>query len=169
MNVPGNTFTLRDLGVLWGISNDKTLAVTVSRYAKRGLLYRVRKGLYSKIPPDRLDYRELGCALMGKYSYLSCESVLSNHGVINQLPSAYTFVGRFSQKVTIGGRAFICRKLSPRLLLNRVGISDLPNYSEASLARAVADMRYYSPMYYLDGETLVDQNEVKRIKGLVGY
>jgi len=164
-----NTFSLRDLGVLWGVSNDKTLATTVYRYAKKGFLYRLRKGVYSKIPLNNLNYKEIGCAIFSKGSYLSMESVLAMRGVIGQSVQDYTFVGELSQRVKIEKKSYLCRKMSPQYLLNRAGIVESSNYSEALLERAVADVLYYSPKYYFDNEKPINWDKVKKIKSLVGY
>ena len=169
LKTTNSLFTTEDLCVLWGVTNKETLNKTVYRYAKKGLLYRVRRGLYSKIPLNNLDQKELGQALLGKNSYLSTESVLAIHGVIVQSISSYTFVGETSQKIQVGSESFLSRKITPQLLLNRSGIVDNVNYSTASLERAVADMLYYSPKYYFDNDKPINWDKVKEIKSLVGY
>lgn len=154
---------------MWDISNDKTLATIVYRYAKKGYLYRLRKGIYSKFPFINLDYKEAGCAIFGSGAYLSTESVLVTYGVITQSIQDHTFVGGLSQSVKIGEESFLCRKMTSRYLFNRTGVIDGTNYSQASLERAVADMLYYSPKYYFDTEKPINWDKVKEIKSLVGY
>jgi predicted transcriptional regulator of viral defense system len=40
-------FHIDDLARIWEINNRRNLAVTLSRYVKAGLMYRIYRGLYS--------------------------------------------------------------------------------------------------------------------------
>lgn len=48
-------FRADDLANLWQITNKNTLHTTLSRYVKKGLLFRIWKGLYSVRPVADID------------------------------------------------------------------------------------------------------------------
>ena len=143
-------FHTQDLAVLWGIGNKNTLRITISRYNKKEILFKVFRGLYSVIPVSKIDKYLLGSRLIHKYCYLSCESVLFDEGVINQPPMAITFVSSISQRLKMNGTMYFYRKAKPEVLFNPSGVSLVGEYYRASKERAIADMKYFNPRYYFD-------------------
>ncbi|MBD3365772.1 hypothetical protein GF360_00290 [candidate division WWE3 bacterium] len=164
LETPANLFTTDDMSVLWGIKNKNTLWKTVSRYIKRGLLYRVHKGLYAKKPLDKIDPYELGCALMGPYSYISLETVLVKEGVIFQDIPKITLIGQKTKEYSIANFHFTCKQMKPDRLLDRTGIHDFPTYAIATPERAAADKEYYSSCYYLDNPQVLDSDRFQELK-----
>lgn len=158
-----------DLGVLWSTANKNTLYTTISRYVQKGILIPVYKGLYATVPLDQIDPYELGVAIIHRFAYVSCESVLAREGIIAQTTYAHTFVCDVSKKVTTGSRAFVYRKLKDEFLHNPAGITSQGSTEVASLERAVADMLYFNPRYHLDGANRVDWGKVKQMQKEVGY
>ena len=86
-------FTQNDLSsVLPGV-NRPTLQIILSRAVKHGLLQRVCRGLY--LYPDAdprnglLLYHAAAKLRAGEFNYLSLESVLSDAGVISQVPMSW--------------------------------------------------------------------------------
>ncbi|KKQ91607.1 MAG: hypothetical protein UT58_C0018G0002 [Microgenomates group bacterium GW2011_GWC1_39_7b] len=145
-----NLFHTQDLALLWGVSNRNTLYTTIKRYVQNGILIPVVKGLYSKIPLDQINQYALGTALIHRFCYVSCETVLSNTGVINQEIIPITFVSSISTKIEFNGTLFIYRKLKPEILFNPDGVEKGEGYFIASKKRAISDMLYFNPRYYLD-------------------
>lgn len=143
-------FHTQDLGVLWGINNKNTLYITVNRFIKRKILYKVIKGLYSIVPVDEIDRYQLGAWLLHKYSYLSCESVLFDEGVIFQVPSSITYVSSISKKIKLVGTYYSYRKMKKEKLFDSSGIIKKDGYYMATTERAISDMRYFNPKYYFD-------------------
>ncbi|EKE00481.1 MAG: hypothetical protein ACD_22C00009G0009 [uncultured bacterium] len=164
-----NIFTTADLAVLWGIENDNTLWTTVKRYVALGKLYKLRKGLYAKRPVSELSKYEIGCALMGSNSYISLESVLAQSGVIMQVISQVTLVGAKSAKVEIEGTTYVCKKAKEDVLFNRLGVNEYQGYSVATPERAVADIQFWKPKYYLDNPAGFNLQKVEEIKREVNY
>src|SRR5512136_429477 len=140
-------FHTGDLAVLWCISNRNTLYTTIKRYVQKGILIPIFKGLYSTVPPARLNPLELGRAVIHRYTYLSTESVLSQAGIIFQTTYAFTFVSDLHKKVTLDSMSFLFRKLKPEYLHNPAGILNQAGGFVASPERAVADMLYFNPRY----------------------
>jgi len=148
-------FRASELAVLWGITNANTLRVTISRYARGGGLYRLKRGLYSVVPAQELEPYEYGCAVAGPLAYVSAETVLSQTGAINQLPTAITLFGSKQCEFYLGQERFLCRYLNPKYLANRVGILETGRYALASSGRAMADLLHILPKYYVDNPQLV--------------
>lgn len=139
-----------DLAILWEIENKNTLRVTISRHIKKGVLFKIFRGLYSTTPIGEIDKYLLGSKLIHKFCYLSCESILFDEGVINQVPSAITYVSSMSQKVKINNTVYAYRKARPEILYDPKGISVVNGYFKADRQRAISDMKYFNPKYYFD-------------------
>lgn len=143
-------FHTQDLAVLWGVNNKNTLYVTVNRFIKRKILYKIIKGLYSIIPTNEIDKYQLGAWLPHKYSYLSCESVLFSEGIIFQVPSSITYISLISKKIKLGDTYYSYRKMKPERLFDSNGIIKKDGYFMATTERAISDIRYFNSKYYFD-------------------
>ena len=169
INTQKDVFTTSDLAVLWDISNKNTLWTTVKRYTNSGVLFKIRKGLYSKIALDKLNPYVVGCALGGPHSYISTETILQKAGAIMQFSNTITVASHKTKKLTIGNFTYMLRSFKPAIILNRIGIADNNGFSEASKERALADVNYINPKYYLDNPNAIDVYTLKEIKGKVTY
>lgn len=158
-----------DLGNLWQIHNPATLRMTVARYCAQGLLHRIQKGLYSLKKPTDLNPYLLGIKALHQTAYISCETVLFDHGVINQPPQYISLISAVSRQFTLVGQAYRSRKLADRFLFNNAGIEMRDGIRTASLSRAIADTLYFNPKKYLDVPTAVDWKTVRDIVQLIGY
>ncbi len=143
-------FHTQDLALLWGIENRNTLRTTIKRYIKKGILIKIIKGLYSTIPIKEIDKFELGTALIHRYCYVSCETVLFLEGVINQVVYPITFVSSISKKIEFNGITYIYRQAKKELLFNPNGVIQKRGYFMATKERAISDMTYFKPKYYFD-------------------
>jgi predicted transcriptional regulator of viral defense system len=162
-------FHAGDLANLWQIKDKNTLYTTLKRYAQKGLLHRIHKGFYSLKRIEDIDPILLGVRFLNGFAYLSTETVLARHGIIFQNPSSITLIGSKSEKFSLGGNFYIVRQLSDKYLFNFAGINSEDGYYLAEPERAVADLLYFNPDHYLDGEDLVDWAKVYRIQKEVGY
>ncbi len=145
-------FHTQDLALLWGIENRNTLYTTIKRYVKKGTLIKITKGLYSVLPIDKINKYAMGTALIHKFCYVSCETVLENLGVINQDIIPITFVSSVSTKIEFNGTQYVYRKLNPKILLNPDGVISQDGYFIAEKERAISDMLYFNPKYFLDNK-----------------
>lgn len=162
-------FHSRDLAILWDIANKNTLYTTIKRYAHKGVLIPIYKGLYATLPVSQLNPLELGRAIVHRYTYLTTESVLFQEGIISHVTYAYTFASSISRKASVGDLSFIFRKLSDKYLYNPSGISLKDNNFIATPERAVADLLYFNPKYHFDFTANIDFDMVRRIQKEVGY
>ncbi|MBP9817382.1 hypothetical protein KBC75_01320 [Candidatus Shapirobacteria bacterium] len=162
---PQKIFHTADLRILWGIYNQNTLRQTVSRYTQKKSLFRIYKGVYSTIDPQKLDTTELGYRLFNRYCYLTTETVLSQNGLINHSPTKITFVSSLSQNIILNQHTFLSRQLKSQYLHNTAGITQLPNgVLIASSARAVADLLYFQPNFHFDAGSIINWDQVKQIQ-----
>jgi len=151
-------FRASELALLWGITNQNTLKITLARSVKRGVFFRLKRGLYSTVTPSQLDPYEYGCAMSGPLSYVSTETILSQVGAINQLPNKITLFGQKSFEFSLGDQHYLCRYLHPHYLSNRNGVIDSPRSSHATPPRALYDLYHISPKYYVDNPQLIKGN-----------
>src|SRR3989338_1103585 len=149
-------FHSRDLGRLWNINNANTLNTLLKRYKQKGLLFRIYKGLYSLLSPDKLDPVLIGIKALHSYAYLSTETVLIEEGIITQLDYRYTLVSNSSRNFQIGQYRFKSRKLQDQYLYNSAGIIEKNGILRASPLRALADLFYFNPNAYVDGLKTID-------------
>ena len=77
-------FHIDDLARIWQISSANTLRVTIHRYVKKGLLFRIYRGFYSIVPFEKLAPFFLGVKALHQFAYISTESVLAEAGIIIQ-------------------------------------------------------------------------------------
>lgn len=115
-----------------------TLQKSVERLIKVGLLRRLRKNVYV-LADSQVDLK-LVAGLSYRPSYLSFESVLYKHGVINQPPFEATFATtRRSKKLSLGKEVFIFSQIKSELWW---GFERKDGMYEARLEKAVTDMLY---------------------------
>lgn len=163
-------FHTKDLANLWKIRNKNTLYTTLSRYAKEGLIHRIHNGLYS-VNEKNINPYLIGVKVLHGNSYISCESILYDNGVINQKPRYISLVGSVSKRFFVNGQEFRARKLLDKFLFNNIGIKIIDGVPMASLERAIADTLYFSPKKYLDAftSTLIDWKKIKKLALTIGY
>ena len=163
-------FHTNDLANLWQIENKNTLYTTIKRYIKKGLLFRIYKGFYAIKPVDEIDPLLIGVKALHKFAYISAETVLSQEGIIQQNISQITLISSQFKKFSIGDYDYYSRKLDDKFLYNSVGIfNNKDNVKTASVERAVADLLYFNPKMYFDGERLIKWRKVKIIQKEIGY
>lgn len=162
-------FHVDDLAMLWNIRMPNTLYTALKRYTQSKLLFRLQKGLYSLLPPEKLEPRLIGVKWLHRYSYISTETILSQAGVLSQVFPVVTLVSSVSRQFQLAGHSFRSRQLKDAFLFNSAGISEDHGVKLASPERAVADLLYFNPHAHLDVPTIVDFREVNRLQKEIGY
>jgi hypothetical protein len=162
-------FHTQDLAVLWEITNKNTLYTVIKRYMAKGVLIPIYKGLYSTVSLSQLSPERLGVALIHKYTYLSCETILAREGIIFQSVYPLTFVSSSPQKFQVGNLFYSFRQMKPEFLFNQTGINNVNGILIATAERAIADMQYFNPRYYFDSVNRINWKAVKLIQKQVGY
>jgi len=157
-------FHAKDLANLWRIANENTLHATLSRYVKKGLLFRIYKGLYSLKPIDQIDPMLLGIKALHRFAYVSAETVLADAGVMQQNMQEITLVSDVSKRFTIGPHQYRCRKLHDRYLYNPLGIASNGVYKTAAAPRAAADLLYFNRRAHFDAHGSIDWGQAAIIQ-----
>ena len=145
-------FTVQDAAVIWKIKNRQALRILLARYVKRGVLYRIWRGLYSIINPKEIDPLLLGIKVLHRYAYISCETVLFDSGLINQRPTEITIVSNVSKRFSLLGYQYRSRKMNDGSLYNTVGIITRDGIRMATPERAKKDMSYFNQKKYYDAD-----------------
>lgn len=143
-------FSVQDVAIIWKIKNRQTLRVLLARYAKRGILYRVWRGLYSVVNPKEIDPLLLGIKILHRYAYISCETVLFDAGLINQRPTEIAIISNVSKRFSLLGHQYHSRKMHDRILYDTSGIMFKNGIRLATSERAKRDMTYFNPKKYYD-------------------
>ena len=162
-------FHTKDLANLWQIKSANTLHTTLTRYVKRGILFRIYRGFYSIKPISDLDPLILGAKALHDFSYVTTETVLNKEGIILQAGGKITFASPKSKKFSIGKNNYYSRKLADQYLYNAAGVNYASGVKIANLERALADMLYFNSKAYFDAEKFIDWKKVKRMQEQVGY
>ena len=162
-------FHTQDLSNLWKIKQKNTLYTTLKRYAQKGLLFRVYKGLYSIKPFNEINFFLLGIKALHQFSYVSTETVLAQTGIIQQDIRYVTLLSSVSKKFSIQKYNYRSRKLADKFLFNNTGIKDTDGVPTASIERAIADILYFNPRFYFDAKKDIDWKKVKEIQKEIGY
>lgn len=138
LELTGKTFfSFSDLQKFYP-TETKSLKSLLSSWSKKKLIINLTRGWYS-FDLVNLNYLNLACQIVPN-SYISFESALSIHGLINQVPSVITLAtksrGRTIQVVTW---VFEYTHLKPNLIFD-YEIHD--KYYLASKEKALADLAY---------------------------
>ena len=143
-------FTVQDVATIWKIKNRQTLRMLLARYVKRGILYRIWRGLYSTVDPKEIDPLLIGIKILHRYAYISCETVLFDTGLINQRPTEITIVSNVSKRFSLLGHQYRSRKMVDGALYDTTGIILRDGVRMATPGRAKRDMTYFNPKKYYD-------------------
>lgn len=161
-------FHFKDFANLWSITNANSLRRLLKRYCDSGVLYRVQRGLYSLISPEKIEPDVLGAKVLHRYCYLTMEWILYREGYISQHSYYYTYASDLSKHFELYGHLFLSRQLNPQFLMNDAGIIRTSvGILEATLERAIADMLYYNPHFYFDRD--IDWVKVRAMQEKIGY
>lgn len=161
-------FHANDLANLWNIRKRSTLYMTLSRYTKAGLLYRIYKGFYALKKPLEIDPMLLGTKAMHGPAYVTFETVLFNAGIINQPPQIITLAAGVSKRFSVVDIHYRARRLPDTMLFNDIGIEIKNNVRIATPPRAVVDILYINPKKYFDAPELIDREDVREIAHALG-
>lgn len=163
-----NVFSIKDIGFIWKIKNKNTLYTTLKRYVKKGLIFRIRKGVYSLKPKKHLSFLEIASALIGDYHYLTTETILQKEGLIFQSSNQLTFVSKKNFKIKFDDYLIRVRKLKSDYLFNLTGIRKEAFTLVADKERAIADILYFNKKFHFDNKD-INWKKVKHYQKLIGF
>ncbi len=151
--------------LLAGEQNPNTLRVQLARWVKAGMIYRLRRGLYTLAPPYRhiVPHPFLVANQMVQPSYVSLQTALAYHGLIPETVYAITNITtrRPGQWETVLGR-FTFRHVRQSFFFGYHLEEVMPGQHAfvASPEKALLDLVYLQPRgdtpAYLEGLRLHD-------------
>ncbi len=159
----------KDLGVLWGISNQNTLYTTLKRYCQKGLLFRIYKGMYSIKPINEIHPWLIGIKAIHNYAYISTETVLIQEGLLMQDIPYITLVCSQSKEFEIAGHKYRSRQLQDKFLFQNTGLKLKNGVLCATPQRALADLLYFNPLIHIDNQTAYKRLNVSKLQKEMGY
>lgn len=143
-------FALRDLRVLFPDLSDLAVKTLLSRTAGAGHLVRICRGLYAyrqAIPPSGLLLFHVAAYLRAnEFNYISLETVLSDAGVISQVPINWISVMSSGRSNVIscgefGTIEFVHTSRKPTDVMDQLSYDANCRLWRASVALALRDMR----------------------------
>lgn len=161
----GHFFTLADLRTILPELSSGAFKTLLSRATKKNLLKRVCRGLYAdaKNKPTGLELYHIAARLRAhELNYISLETVLSDTGVISQIPLQWITLmssGR-SQIIDcgdIGHIEFIHTKKKPEDLVDQLYYDKRHHLWRANVKLALEDMKHTRRNLDLINWTVVDE------------
>jgi len=153
-------FSTKDIALLWNEPAAADTRVRLSYYAKKGYLYRIRKGLYAKDP----DYNRLELATrIFTPSYVSFETVLAKEGLIFQYQNEIHVASYLAREITIDQQTYSFRKIKTTVLVNAKGVENINETSIATKERAFLDTLYVNTDFQFDNLRAVNWEKVFEI------
>ncbi len=150
-------FSLKEILLLWGKRDMTRLKSRMSYYAKKGYVYRLRRGLYAKT--KEYNRFEVATKIMTP-SYISFETVLLSAGVTFQWYSRIFIASYQARTITCDRQIYHYRKLKGEILTNGKGIQVKDHYSIATKERAFLDVVYLHKGYWFDNLSALDWEKV---------
>jgi len=144
-------YTIADLEKITKLSRN-SLYVALKRWAEKGVLERVAQGIYIPMGGDVSLEKVAGQLYIP--NYLSFESALARHGILNLIPYTITFATtRKTRKFTLRKQGVEFRQMAPELFFGyeiRNGINI-----------AIPEKAFLDEVYFLcRGKTALDLDEL---------
>ena len=150
--VKGNVFTFFDVTKFFSAENRQTIKVQLARFVKKGLIKKIKRGLYC-FDPKLLDELELASCLY-QPSYISLETSLNYYGIIPDIPQGVTSVTiTTTKKISNEFGNFYYAKIKPLLFFGYLKVKSPTSEAFFNLARkekALLDYFYVRKIKKID-------------------
>jgi hypothetical protein len=163
----GYLFTLEDLSSAFPGMNRDGIKNLMSRSVQKGILERVCSGIYlnprAPFEPGYVLYHTAAKLRASCFTYLSLETVLSEAGIISQMPISWISLMTSGRSYTFdcgkwGSIEYIHTKKSPASLANQLSYDSRKRLWRASVQLALQDMRSAGrSLDLIDMEALEDE------------
>jgi hypothetical protein len=143
-------FTSNDLRALCHKLSDTAFKTLLSRAVRSGVLVRLCRGLYlykSKLPSDGLLlFHAAACLRADNFNYISLETLLSEVGVISQIPIAWVSIMSSGRSSIIscgdfGTIEFVHTDQKPENLIHQLTYDERCGLWRANVPLALRDMK----------------------------
>jgi len=154
---PKTVFTIKDFALIWESNQPELIWSRVSDYRKKGKLYRIRKGIYTK--DKNYNKFELATKIYTP-SYISLETILAKNDIIFQYYKTILVVSYLSREIKVDGKNIKISKIKDDILTNQKGMIKKDNYFEATKERAFLDALYLYKDYHFDNLEQLNRKKV---------
>lgn len=153
---PNTVFTTTEISQLLPDVEPGNLRRMLWYYAQKGLIQRIRRGIYVKenYHPDEVANK------LYAPSYISFSTVLERESIVFQSDSAIHSAAYLTRNVTVAAHNLSYHKLSDHILLNAQGIMKKNGVNIASPERALLDQLYLFGDSYFDNTRLLHWDEI---------
>lgn len=157
---PRTVFTFKDISIIWGDPNRKSVISGINYYIKSGQIYRIRRGIYAK--DENYNKDELATRIYTP-SYISFETVLGRAGINFQFYSQIFLASYLTREITVDNQIYSFRKIKDTILVNPSGVEHANEASIASKERAFLDTIYSNPDYHFDNIDTLNWDKISEI------
>lgn len=155
-----SVFTLKEILISSGEVEADLLKRRLHYYVKKGDLYSVRRGIYSK--DKHYNRLELATKIFTP-SYISFETILSEAGVIFQHYKKIFVATYQTKELECDKQLYAFRKIKDDILTNTAGIENRGDYFAASKERAFLDVLYLNKDYHFDNLAALDFEKIRSL------
>ncbi|EKD94490.1 MAG: hypothetical protein ACD_26C00034G0025 [uncultured bacterium] len=160
LNSDKSILTSKDIAMIWQDTDKNTFKVRLNYYLKKGDLFKIRRGIYSK--NKNYDRFELATRIFTP-SYVSFETVLVKEGLIFQYYERVDVATYLTRELKIEDNIFLFRKIKDNVLTNSSGVNIINHTSIATRERAFLDTLYIDGNYYFDNLRSLDWDKVFKL------
>ncbi len=163
--LPQTVFTLREIALILGVTDDDNLKSRINYFVKKGDLISIRRGIYAK----NAEYNRFEFATkIYTPSYISLETVLQKEGVVFQNYEEIFVISYQTREIKTDGQVISFKKIKSEILQNNLGIIRGEGFYIASKERAFLDTLYLRKNYYFDNLRAIDWQKIEEILPIYG-
>jgi predicted transcriptional regulator of viral defense system len=152
-------FSILDLSLIWDSDLNNTVKLA-SYYVKQGKLFKIKRGLFSILPFDRIEQSDL--FVIGQKiitpSYITYHTALTKYGINFQYYKSIHLFAKYSKVITINLNNkviyFVFHKISNDLLYLKKGLYEEQtangSYYLTTIERTIIDTWFINPNLSLD-------------------
>ena len=158
--LPQTVFTSREIALILGETNPDLVKSKINYYVKRGEIFSIRRGIYSK----DVKFNEMELATkMYTPSYVSFETILAKHGIVFQYDSRVHLASYLTRELQVGENTICYKKIKKEVLNNPSGITYEDYFPEASIERAFLDTIYIQGKRHFDNLGPIDFEKCQKL------
>lgn len=165
LKLPQTVFTTREIALILGETNPNIVKSKINYYVKRGELFALRRGIYSK--DEKFNEFEFATKLYTP-SYVSFETILAKHSIAFQFDSRIHLASYVTREIKVDEIKIFYQKIKAEILHNPIGIVYENYYPEATVERAFLDSIYLFGKRHFDNLKPIDFVKCKQMLSLYG-
>lgn len=158
--LPQTVFTSREIALILGETNPDLVKSKINYYIKRGEIFSLRRGIYSK----DIKFNELELAVkMYTPSYVSFQTILAKHSVVFQYDNRVHLASYLTREIKVRVIKIFYKKINIEILNNPTGIMYENYFPEATIERAFLDTIYVYGKRHFDNLEPIDFEKCEKM------